>query len=232
MTTAQGGGRRRNEREQLSPDDWLDAAAGLIVEGGFDAVRILPLARRLGVSRGSFYWHFRDHQDLVSSFLQRWQQRRMAELELLTPAGDDQRAETHRILRLLLGESGRSVRRMRVELAVRDLARRDDEAARVVAAVDEARIRHNEDLLLRTADDPEAARDLSLLLYVATIGAQLVMAGPAGDEATLARLERLIAGLVSQEGTTELQGHGEGGAPQDTEGQAGARDIPGGSTRA
>lgn len=219
MTAADGaGGRPRQEREQLSRDDWLDAAAGLIVEGGFDAVRILPLSRRLGVSRGSFYWHFRDHQDLVSSFLQRWQQRRMAELELLAPAGEDLRAETHRILRLLLGESGRSVRRMRVELAVRDLARRDDEAARAVAAVDEARIRHNQDLLLRTADDPDGARDLSLLLYVATIGAQLVMAGPAGDEATLVRLERLIAGLVSREGTLELQGRGEEGAPRDTEG--------------
>ena len=185
-------------REQLSRDDWLDAAAELVVEGGFDAVRILTLARRLGVSRGSFYWHFRDHQDLIGSFLRRWQERRMAELELLTPGDADAQTETRRILRLLLGESGRSVRRMRVELAVRDMARRDEQAARVVAAVDEARIRHNQTLLLRRAENGEGADDLALLLYVATMGAQLVMTGPTRDEQTLERLERLIANLAIQ----------------------------------
>lgn len=190
--------RRRGDRDQLSRDDWLDAATELVVEGGFDNVRILTLARRLGVSRGSFYWHFRDHQDLLSSFLQRWRERRMADLDLWKPGEGDVHTETRRILRLLLGDTGRGVRRMRVELAVRDFARRDREAADAVAAVDEARIRQNETQLLRIADNGEGAKDLSLLLYVATMGAQLVMTGPDRDEATVERIEKLISNLVIQ----------------------------------
>lgn len=216
---------RRGGRAPLTRDDWLDAAAGLIVEGGFDALRILTLARRLGVSRGSFYWHFRDHQDLVRSFLERWRQRRVAELELLQPGDDDVEAETHRILRLLLGESGRSVRRMRVELAVRDFARRDDQAAGAVAAVDAARIRCNETLLLRRGAGEGVAHDRSLLLYVATMGAQLVMTGPVRNDATLERLERLIAGLAlapgqAGEDATHRAGPG-GGAPSGGAGRGG-----------
>lgn len=199
MTEAESSrSRRRGDRDQLTRDDWLDAATELVVEGGFDNVRILTLARRLGVSRGSFYWHFRDHQDLLSSFLQRWRDRRMADLDYWKSGEGDVHTETRRILRLLLGDSDRSVRRMRVELAVRDFARRDRDAADAVAAVDDARIRQNETQLLRIAGNGDGAQDLSLLLYVATMGAQLVMTGPDRDEAKVERIEQLIANLVIQ----------------------------------
>ena len=197
-------GRRRQDRDQLGRDDWLDAAAELVAEGGFDNVRILTLAGRLDVSRGSFYWHFRDHHDLIASFLQRWRERRMNELSYWMPGGGEVESETRRILHLLLGEQSRSARRMRIELAVRDFARRDTLAAEAVAAVDEARIRQNHSLLSRIAEDTQGAHDLSLLLYVATMGAQLVMSGPDRDEAMVERIEQLIANLV-------IQWHEQGG---------------------
>lgn len=187
---------KAGEKEQLSRDAWLDAAAEAIAEGGFDNVRVLMLAKKLGVTRGSFYWHFKDHHDLIVSFLQRWRERRLRELVKWRPQGDDVEAELRRIFHLLLNETGRHVWRMRVELAVRDLARRDAFAAQVVAEVDRARVEQNAQLLEKIAQDPRGAPDLALLLYVATVGAQLVMTGPASDESTTSRIERLIANLV------------------------------------
>ena len=55
--------RKRSETPRLSSDDWLDAAFRAVVEGGFDNVRVLVIAETLGVTRGSFYWHFTDHAD-------------------------------------------------------------------------------------------------------------------------------------------------------------------------
>jgi len=196
--------RKASDKEQLSRDAWLDAAAAAIAEGGFDNVRVLLLAKSLGVTRGSFYWHFKDHQDLIVSFLQRWRERRLAELAAWRPQGSDIAKESRRIMHVLLSETGRHLWRMRIELAVRDLARRDELGAQIVAEVDQARIEQNIQLLEAIADDPRGAQDLALLLYVATIGAQLITTGPIGDSDLTGRIERLIANLV-------LEWHQRGG---------------------
>lgn len=201
---AREGRRKTDEKEQLSRDDWLDAAASAIAEGGFDNLRVLLLAKKLGVTRGSFYWHFKDHQDLVVSFLQRWRERRLAELANLRPIGNDVEEETRRIMQLLLSDSERHLWRMRIELAVRDLARRDKLAAQIVAEVDKARLERNVQLLTRIVDDPAGAADMALLLYVATVGAQLITSGSMDDADTASRIERLIVNLV-------LEWHKRGG---------------------
>lgn len=55
-----------------SPDLWRDAAYDLLLESGVDAVRILPLAKKLKLSRTSFYWFFRDREALLESLLMLW----------------------------------------------------------------------------------------------------------------------------------------------------------------
>lgn len=55
-----------------TPDLWLDAAYGLLVEGGVEAVKVMPLAERLGLSRTSFYWHFPDREALLAGLVERW----------------------------------------------------------------------------------------------------------------------------------------------------------------
>ena len=58
-----------------TPDLWLDAAYGLLVEGGVEAVKVMPLAERLGLSRTSFYWHFPDRDALLAGLVDRWRDR-------------------------------------------------------------------------------------------------------------------------------------------------------------
>jgi AcrR family transcriptional regulator len=55
-----------------TPDLWLDAAYALLVEGGVESVKVMPLAERLGLSRTSFYWHFPDREALLAGLIERW----------------------------------------------------------------------------------------------------------------------------------------------------------------
>lgn len=52
---------------------WLAAAYDLLTENGVEAVKIMPLAKRLGVSRSGFYWHFKDRSDLLEAMIRRWE---------------------------------------------------------------------------------------------------------------------------------------------------------------
>ena len=64
----------RSERTgRLSADDWAQAALDLIAEQGVAAVAVEPLARRLGVTKGSFYWHFPSREALLQAALERWE---------------------------------------------------------------------------------------------------------------------------------------------------------------
>lgn len=196
LKTAAGSGRRATDRPQLTRDNWLDAAAGEVAAGGFGQLRVLTLAKKLGVTRGSFYWHFKDHDDLVISFLNRWRDRRLHELQYWKPRDREVETELRQILELLLTDASRNIRRLQVELAVRDYARRNDYAADLVNQVDEARINQNCTLFARLSSDPQRVRDLSLLLYVATIGSQVVLTGKKGDEDAIGRIEDLMARVV------------------------------------
>jgi AcrR family transcriptional regulator len=63
----------RAERSRLSAADWEGAALDLIAEHGVSAVAVEPLARRLGVTKGSFYWHFANRDALLDATLRRWE---------------------------------------------------------------------------------------------------------------------------------------------------------------
>ncbi len=66
--------RQKPERTRLSAEDWEDAALSLIAEQGVGALAVEALARQLGVTKGSFYWHFRTREALLQAALERWEQ--------------------------------------------------------------------------------------------------------------------------------------------------------------
>ncbi|MFN2446093.1 MAG: TetR/AcrR family transcriptional regulator [Vicinamibacterales bacterium] len=63
----------------LTASDWADAALQLIAEAGLRAVTVRALAARLGVTKGSFYWHFQGREELLAAALARWERRATAE---------------------------------------------------------------------------------------------------------------------------------------------------------
>ena len=65
---------RKSERPHLSSADWEEAALELIAHQGVNALAVEALARELGVTKGSFYWHFRTREALLQAALERWEQ--------------------------------------------------------------------------------------------------------------------------------------------------------------
>ena len=110
-------------RIALSPGDWIAAATEVLVDEGIDNVRVDVLAGQLSVTRGSFYHHFRDRDDLLRRLLQAWREDTTEQLtaRLEHPSGDpqEQLADV-----LSLPFRGRAAERAaRIELALRAWAR-------------------------------------------------------------------------------------------------------------
>src|SRR5712664_2472325 len=66
--------RRNNMTDQLSAKDWLDQGLRTLAARGFTALKAEPLAKAMGVSRGSFYWHFADIGAFHSAMLKHWRE--------------------------------------------------------------------------------------------------------------------------------------------------------------
>jgi AcrR family transcriptional regulator len=170
---------KAQETPKLTRDNWLDAAFNAVVEGGFDAARVLVLADALGVTRGSFYWHFADHADLISTLLERWRQRELAAAEALRNGSlPDPRADLDRLLDGALTHAGTDLKNTRFELALRGKGRRDVAVARMLDEIDQARLKLFESKFLRLTGDTTVARDLSAVFYLAVVGAHQALARP------------------------------------------------------
>jgi AcrR family transcriptional regulator len=135
----------------LQPDDWIRAAQARLAGHGVESVRVEVLARDLGVSKGSFYWHFRDRSDLLEKLLARWED---GELEWLN-AGERASAAT-RWAKFI--ERTSDPGRMRIEVALRAWARGDERVATRVAAIEKRKTRLIADVL-RDVGFTQAAAD-------------------------------------------------------------------------
>ena len=105
-----------------------------------EAVRVEVLARDLGVSKGSFYWHFRDRGDLLDKLLASWE-----EEELAWPKADEGASAAIRWARLI--ERTANPDRVRTEVAVRAWARQDERIAGRVAAIERKKVGLIDDVL-------------------------------------------------------------------------------------
>lgn len=101
--TARTGTTATERQGRLSADDWAQAALDLIAEAGVQAVAVEPLARRLGVTKGSFYWHFPSRDALLQAALERWenveQEALFGALESMPDARERLRALFHMVAR-------------------------------------------------------------------------------------------------------------------------------------
>jgi AcrR family transcriptional regulator len=131
--------KRAAPKRNLSRDDWVQAARGELVVRGISAVKIGRLARIMRVTRGSFYWHFANHQELLRAVLQLWEYSNTRPFEEALsregprPADD----ELLQILNLFLEEKTYSPA---FDSAVRDWARVSKAAEAAVRRVDARRI--------------------------------------------------------------------------------------------
>lgn len=151
----------------LQPDNWIRAAFARLANEGIESVRIELLARDLGVSKGSFYWHFRDREDLLTCVLDRWE---ADETEWLAATDVKMRAAA-RWARFV--EHCADLDHARLEAAVRGWAQRDEGMSTRISArisgIDKKRTAHIASVLRDIGfTTPSAASwsDLALLVYL------------------------------------------------------------------
>jgi AcrR family transcriptional regulator len=152
-------------RQTLTPEAWIDAATEVLVDQGIDHVRVDVLAQQLQVTRGSFYWHFRDREDLLRRVLATWRERATEQLSRrLAQAATDPRGQLRDVISLPF--RGRSAARAaRIELAIRAWARRDAMAREAVDAADASRIDYHAQIFGALGFAPDEAALRAFLLY-------------------------------------------------------------------
>lgn len=122
----------------LARGDWVDAARRALVAGGIASVKVDRLAAGLSVTRGSFYWHFRDRAELLTALLAHWEATNTAPMEqAVAQAGADGHAKLVALVRLWIDEVAFSPA---YDSAVRDWGRHDPAAAAAVGRTDERRV--------------------------------------------------------------------------------------------
>ncbi|NUW40639.1 TetR/AcrR family transcriptional regulator [Nonomuraea rhodomycinica] len=157
---------------RLTADDWAAAALAALAEGGLSAVAVEPVAQRLGVSKGSFYWHFANRRALVEAALRRWEadtERVISGLERIPEPAERMRA----LLERAFGDPRDAA------VSFRLISEADDPLVGEVARrVSSRRLAYMEEILRQAGRPAEEARGLAVSAYGKYLGlAALVRVG-------------------------------------------------------
>jgi AcrR family transcriptional regulator len=185
-------------RTRLTRQVWVQAALDAIAEGGLAAVAVAPLAKQLGATKGSFYWHFANRGALVEAALADWERSHteavIAEIEASSNDALQQ-------LRLLFKHVTALAARDRIELALLATAGHPT-VQPVLERVTRRRIEFVAELFQRLGFPRAQAKRRALLAYSAYLGhAQLVHATPqalpSAQAAKRAYLDEVLVALTS-----------------------------------
>jgi AcrR family transcriptional regulator len=162
--------------------EWVASGLQALARGGPEAVRVEPLARELGATKGSFYWHFDDRAALLEALLDDWERMVVDDvIAQIDAGGGDPRDRLRRLFRL----AGSRRDLPPVELAIRDWARRDEAVARRLKRLDNRRLDYMRTLFAAFADDDADAEVRCLLAFALFVGHPLI----AGDHPGRTRRE-------------------------------------------
>ena len=185
----------RNDRGwRGTPDLWLDAAYGMLVDAGVEAVKVMPLAERLGLSRTSFYWHFADREALLAGLIDRWRQKNTENLVSQCQAPAATIAEA--MLNLIDCWVDSGLFDSRLEFAMRTWSLTAAEVSVAMADADSARVAAITDLFRRFGYDPTEADTRARTLYLTQVGYIALRS----DESFAVRLGRIPAYVLTFSG--------------------------------
>jgi AcrR family transcriptional regulator len=161
----------KTDKPRLHRSDWVLAGFRALAQGGVDALRVEPIARALGATKGSFYWHFKDLADLKAAMLAAWEV--LATTEITAAVRREGLSPRERVLLLadkvsVLPEA--EAGGLAVEPAVRDWGRVDPRARAVLERVDAQRLADLCGFLGDAGLDPGPASEGAVRFYAAVIG--------------------------------------------------------------
>jgi len=173
-------------------DAWIEAALKALGEGGPEAVRVEVLAASLGVSKGGFYWHFKDRQALLGEMLDTWEKAVVGDvIASVESMPADPRAKLQQLFELAPSVD------FAVELALRDWARRDGEVAERVRQIDSRRMEYLRSLFGQFCADEDDVEARSMLAFSLFIGSYFI-AVEHGERSRAEVLQLAIDRLLSE----------------------------------
>lgn len=154
----------RTRSSRVDEASWIEAALSLLADGGIAAVRVEPLALKLGVTKGAFYSRYPTRDALHVAMLQYWRREKTSEL-IETLSVEESAAE--RLQRLLMFPFRRPdvQERARLEMAIRIWAHGDPRAAATMDEIDGQRLKHLQALLIANGVAPEDAEARAFVMY-------------------------------------------------------------------
>jgi len=175
---------------RLDAQAWIAAGFDALADAGIDAVRVEPLAKSLAITKGSFYWHFADRRALIDAMLSAWSEGRVAAIRQQTGRG-----EPAAVLRTLadLYTHHANLRGLAIELAIRSLARTDEQAAKAVRDVDRERLAHVGKLFAGLGWPRSEAQARAILFYSTLFGQSLLD----GEAVPAAARDKAVHALIA-----------------------------------
>jgi AcrR family transcriptional regulator len=160
--------------QQLGRQDWIDAGLIVLAQSGVDAVRVEPLAKTLNVTKGSFYWHFKNRDALLDALLEEWIKLDTYSIIERVEALNEENA-TKKLLSLFeiaVEDDGKNDGRSdgRLENAIRAWAANDVRVATVLAQVDQQRLDYTKDLFEKIGFLPLESLVRARMVYYALVG--------------------------------------------------------------
>lgn len=155
--------------DRLAKSDWIKHGLHTLAAEGVNGLKVGPMADGLKVSRGSFYWHFRDIADFRAQLLQAWQEQATERVIEELEARKDRPDRLKQLMRRAF-TGKRSLDR-----AIRSWAAEDRAVAAIVASVDARRVGYIAKMLAATGVESQKALRRAAFLYWAYLGQPMVM---------------------------------------------------------
>jgi AcrR family transcriptional regulator len=158
---------------KLSRRDWIKAGLIVLAESGVEAVRVEPLAKRMKVTKGSFYWHFKDRNDLLDAMLIEWVEiDTNSIIERVNQLDADPKTKLLQLFELAIADDGltHGLSDGRIENAIRAWANNDAKVAALIAQVDRQRLNYTKDLFLEIGFSEAEALVRARLAYYSLVG--------------------------------------------------------------
>ncbi len=151
-----------------SEQAWLSVAYDLLVSSGVDAVKVMPMAKALGLSRTGFYWHFKDRKALLAALLTLWEKKNTGNLIARTRQYAD--TITEAMFNLFDCWVDEDLFDARLDFAVRNWSRKDHEVESAIRSADAQRILAISEMFQRFGYRAENATVRANTVYLAQVG--------------------------------------------------------------
>ncbi|WP_299489354.1 TetR/AcrR family transcriptional regulator [Acaryochloris sp. IP29b_bin.137] len=165
--------KKKSPDAKLGRQDWINVGLMVLAEGGVEAVRIEPLAKRMNMTKGSFYWHFKNRNDLLDAILAEW-----VELDTngiikqVDQIDADPKTTLMYLLELAYADNDfmPGLADGRIENAIRAWAKTDQKVAELIAQVDQKRLNYTKALFLKIGFSEAEALVRARLAYYSLLG--------------------------------------------------------------